>query len=484
VNAQAISAATRTLRAYLTAVMSTERSVTLLPPGEDPPTVGSGVNLYLYQVMESPYLKNAAPPGGPTDGVVEQIPALSLDLSYLLTPFGPTPTADDETDEAHAALGEAMVALHDAPVLTRAHVPGFDADADVPSVLRDAFADLTARLQPVTVEELTRIWSTIGKPFRLSIAYQLSLVQLGGTETSPVAPRAVATRVQVAAVARPTVTALEPAAAPLAELVAGSVRPTTVTITGTGLAAEGTAPVVTVAGAPAFLAGPATPGAIVVSLPPSLRGGPDADVVVTVSGRRSAPTAFRVDPWAVGLSPVRATFAAATDVVLTGSDLATATRLVASRVVGDRPEATVTWSAAADPAHSDAGRVTVSAVTAAASNLAPGTDLANGRYEVRAELASGGLSNPRSLVVAPLVRGFSGGGGSSYQGTQRRLVLRGARLDGRDVRMRLDGAEYSLGERLDAAELVLHLARPLQAGTHTVEVQVDGGRSDTLTLNV
>ncbi|MFD0346323.1 hypothetical protein ACFQ0M_10075 [Kitasatospora aburaviensis] len=62
-SAQAIFATTGALRGFLKSALSNGRSVTLLPPGEDPPVNGSGVNVYLYQVSESPYLRNSSFPG-------------------------------------------------------------------------------------------------------------------------------------------------------------------------------------------------------------------------------------------------------------------------------------------------------------------------------------------------------------------------------------------------------------------------------------
>ncbi len=61
----AINQVTRGLRkllvGQLTAVSSTA-VVTLLPPGDELPDV-SGVNLYLYRVMESPFTRNRPWPG-------------------------------------------------------------------------------------------------------------------------------------------------------------------------------------------------------------------------------------------------------------------------------------------------------------------------------------------------------------------------------------------------------------------------------------
>jgi hypothetical protein len=66
--------------------VSASAVVTLLPPGDSLPTA-SGVNLYLYRVLESPFTKNQPWPGDRTTPA-SNLPALGLQLFYLLTPLG------------------------------------------------------------------------------------------------------------------------------------------------------------------------------------------------------------------------------------------------------------------------------------------------------------------------------------------------------------------------------------------------------------
>jgi hypothetical protein len=479
VGANAVAAATRALRAFIVSALATGRSVTLLPPGEDPPITGSGVNLYLYQVTESPFLKNTAFPGDRAGAEGRDLPVLSLDLSYLLTPFGPTPGADEETDEAHAALGEAMLALHDEPILNRVHRPGFDAETDLPPVLRDSFEDVRVRLHPLTVEDLSRIWSTIGKPYRLSVAYQVSLVQLRGADRAVLVPEVTRSALHVATVGVPRIDVLDPPGGPLATLAGGQVRPGTLTLRGTGLAGPGRTPVVTLAGTPATVTGAAA-DAVTVELPHTVLGGPQADVVLALGALSGAGPVFRVEPWATAVFPLRSSLDGPTTVVVTGSGMAAAVELVATDPGGSVPR----WTASVDPARTDATAATCVLPAGATSNLAPAAATPNGRYELRARLASGALTGPRAFVVAPLVRPGGAPGGSGYDPGQRRLTVRGLRLDGHDVRLRLDGAEYLLGEHTDAQAVSRQFARPLPPGGHVVEVVIDGIRSDTVQVTV
>jgi hypothetical protein len=136
------------------------RSVTLLPPGDDPPAASSGINLYMYRVNESAYLRNTPYPGDRVGANPRPWPALSLELFYLVTPFGPVPDPNTGDDESQRALGETMLALHQNPVLNRTHISGFDSDT-LPAYLLNSFEDIKVRLHPVSLEELSKIWSAI-----------------------------------------------------------------------------------------------------------------------------------------------------------------------------------------------------------------------------------------------------------------------------------------------------------------------------------
>jgi hypothetical protein len=479
-SAEAIMAATKGIRDLLLSQLSPGRTVTLLPPGEDPPVGGSGVNLYLYQVSESPYLKNVPYPGdrAGTPGLVQ--PVLSLELFYLLTPFGPAPTPDDATDEAHAALGEAMLALHEYPMLTRIHLPGFDSSAALPAYLRDSYEDIAVRLNSISVEELSKIWSTIGKPYRLSVAYEVSLVQLTPTVPAPAATGVVQrTAVALSTLSPPRLTGLTPAAGPLATLTGTQVVPAELALRGTRFTFPGQTPLVSVGDVSVPPSAPASDTDLAVQLPRSPGAGPDLDVRVSVHGRTSAPLRFRVTPWMSSITPLRTALdsnaAAGPGLVVTGAGLATATELIGEGQ-GLR------WVRPVDPAATDDHGTAAPLPTGAGSNAGAGADLPNGRYEVRVRLGSDAVSNPRILEVIPLVNPLTGPNASTYAPAQRRLTLRGARLDGTDVRLRIDAAEYVLGAQTGGAQLVYQFAQPLRGGPHTASVSVDGHLSAQLTF--
>src|ERR1700754_4367241 len=149
--------------------VSASAVVTLLPPGDSLPTA-SGVNLYLYRVLESPFTKNQPWPGDRTTPA-SNLPALGLQLFYLLTPLGTRP--DDNSfqlgDDAHTMLGSAMIALHENPILNNVHIPplgsspGFDADTVLPAFLLNSYEQIKITLAPIGIDELSKIWATINQ---------------------------------------------------------------------------------------------------------------------------------------------------------------------------------------------------------------------------------------------------------------------------------------------------------------------------------
>src|SRR5262245_47788465 len=116
----AVYEVTRALRMLLRSQLvrvSPTAVVTLLPPGDALPEV-SGLNLYLYRVAESPFLKNQPWPGDRATPP-SAFPALTLQLLYLITPLGrrPQDASFSQGDDAHTMLGIAMRALHEYPII-------------------------------------------------------------------------------------------------------------------------------------------------------------------------------------------------------------------------------------------------------------------------------------------------------------------------------------------------------------------------------
>jgi hypothetical protein len=456
--------------------------VTLLPPGDKLPD-SAGVNLYLYRITESPFTRNQPWPG---DRITPKSnrPALGLQLYYLLTPLASkledASTSPSEGDDAHTMLGVAMSTLQENPVLNQTHLPalpasgtlsatpGFDADTVLPDFLLNSFEQIKITLVPTNLEELSKIWATINQPYRLSVAYEVSLVEIAPTLPPPVNGGIVTSiGLTVFALSPPSLTSLEPAVGALAHIDAGGfTRANTLVIHGSGFAMLGQVPSVTVGGQPAPVQTSPPPSAttLTVSLPTALDAGPQADVSVTLSGRTSAPLPFFVTPWLASIVPVRTTLPAGQKVTLKGSGF-TATPLGLRFEGAGAPTGVTPF---------DAGGTDTSA-----SVTLPAT-LPNGVYQVRVVLGdvAGSASNSRTLEVIPQLD--SAVLTIPSPPTAHTLTAAGARLNGNDIRLQVDNAIYHSPPNANATQLVYTFGRLLTPGSHTLSVSIDGHTSHSI----
>src|SRR2546421_1745031 len=396
----AIYEVTRGLRTLLhnqLALISTSSEVTLLPPGDTLPEV-SGVNLYLYRVIESPFTKNRPWPGDRATPPSNQ-PALGLQLFYLLTPLGKKPddASFSQGDDAHTMLGVAMLTLQETPVLNDVHLPGFDADTVLPDFLRNSYEQIKIHLMPTSLEELSKIWATINQPYRLSVAYEVSLVELTPTPPPPVGGGIVmSTGVSVITLDAPRLTALSPTSGALVHVVGNTITPNDLQISGFGFSFPGQTPIVQVGGQPVVIKSMPAPTdqALTVVLPIDLDAGPQADVRITLNKRMSTPLQFTVSPWLNSLTPIRTALDPAhgandLKLILKGNGFTTTPQAVRF----DAPAASSTVTTF------DAGGSDTQATVTIPANLP------NGVYNVRIVLndTASSASNSRTLEVIPLV---------------------------------------------------------------------------------
>lgn len=131
----------------------------------NPPTL----TIFLYEITEDPSTRNRARiredlPGGS----VSRKPALTLLLRYLLTPF-----AGDRLTE-HRMLGRAMQVLYQHPIFS-----GPDLRGDLaPAGLVNSDDALKTTLAPLTLEERTRVWYSVQRPYHLSINYEIRVANV------------------------------------------------------------------------------------------------------------------------------------------------------------------------------------------------------------------------------------------------------------------------------------------------------------------
>lgn len=176
-----IAAVTATLRKVILDTLSP------LVPGIDVTTLpldevrqnnanGSQVNIYLYQTEVNAGWRNQDLPNRVRPGELG-FPPLALNLFYLVTAYGQN---NDEV-RAHGLLGGAMSALHDMPVLDPADLASVLTPPDEPG---EQIERVRITYEPLALDEISKIWSAFQTNYRISAAYQASVVLIDSLRPS------------------------------------------------------------------------------------------------------------------------------------------------------------------------------------------------------------------------------------------------------------------------------------------------------------
>ncbi len=145
-------------------------NISLRSPAEETvESIKPKVNLFLYRVVENSFAKNQPWRSVGTEELHK--PPLTLDLFYLLTPF-----AEDKLDE-HRVLGEAMRVFYDHAIITAPLLRG---------TLEHTSEELKIDLCQFNIEELTRLWSALNQPYRLSVCYAVRIVMVDSLMETPI----------------------------------------------------------------------------------------------------------------------------------------------------------------------------------------------------------------------------------------------------------------------------------------------------------
>jgi hypothetical protein len=125
-----------------------------------PPTL----TLFLFDVHEDPSARNRPRirEVNPPDINIRK-PPLALMLRYLLTPW----SGDRFTD--HRILGRVMQTLYDGAIISGTQLAGGLAGSDQALKITPA---------TLTLDERSRVWFSVQRPYHLSIAYEVRVVNL------------------------------------------------------------------------------------------------------------------------------------------------------------------------------------------------------------------------------------------------------------------------------------------------------------------
>ena len=150
-----------------------ETAISHRSPDEARTRTARQLNLFLYQVIPAQWRSPEAPNRAP--GAESARPVLTLQLRYLLTAYG---EGDDDLDAQHL-LVEAMSLVHESPVLTREQIRDTIAtgsQAVAGSDLADQVEPIRLVSLPLSIDELGTLWSAFRAKYRLSVAYEASVV--------------------------------------------------------------------------------------------------------------------------------------------------------------------------------------------------------------------------------------------------------------------------------------------------------------------
>jgi len=131
---------------------------------------GVALTVFLYEIAEDPTSRNrppvrSLPPNPPTS----RKPPMALLLRYLITPWGGT----QETQ--HQMIGRALQVFYDDAIWTGDELTGSLAGTT------DA---LQFTLTPLTLDQKSWIWYAIQKPYRLSLNYEVRVVNLDSLDVA------------------------------------------------------------------------------------------------------------------------------------------------------------------------------------------------------------------------------------------------------------------------------------------------------------
>lgn len=133
----------------------------LSDPVQTPP---AKLTVFLYEIAEDPTSRNRPPVRSlPPDAPNSRKPPMALLLRYLITPWG----GDQETQ--HRMIGRALQVFYDDAIW---------AGEDLSGSLAAGTDALHFTLTPLTLDQKSWIWYAIQKPYRLSLNYEVRVVNL------------------------------------------------------------------------------------------------------------------------------------------------------------------------------------------------------------------------------------------------------------------------------------------------------------------
>ncbi len=137
------------------------------------------LSVFLYNIMEDPFSRNRPDELRGGNRLLSFKPPLAVNLYYMLTPFsGPSGSTDTNNVrirvQAHNMIALAMRAFYNNAMVSPRYFPP-------DTTLGESQVKISS--VQMNLEEITKIWSSFNKPFRLSVCYEVSIVRIQSEET-------------------------------------------------------------------------------------------------------------------------------------------------------------------------------------------------------------------------------------------------------------------------------------------------------------
>ena len=151
--------------------------VTLSNPEEFAALEHEGVSIWLYLVERDGETLNRPPRRVSAEQTLAR--PLPLRLHYLVTPQVNAQTREHAADLEQLILGKILQVFHDESSLSGARLQ---------NTLSGQPLEFFVRLEPLSLEQITRVWDALDRPYQLCVSYEVSVVPIDSAAEPVVAP--------------------------------------------------------------------------------------------------------------------------------------------------------------------------------------------------------------------------------------------------------------------------------------------------------
>jgi hypothetical protein len=154
------------LRTLFNAGLGGTMVVSLRNPEEMSERNEQGLSLWLYRITRDEDRLND-PPERVSANLFRE-PPLPLRLHYLYTPIV-DPTTANNAEIEQRVLGKVLQSFYVHPLFRGTDLSGDFSGTDT---------QVRVRLEPMSLEDITRIWNALEQPYQLSVSYETTLINI------------------------------------------------------------------------------------------------------------------------------------------------------------------------------------------------------------------------------------------------------------------------------------------------------------------